>query len=416
MAKAAAKLSPFAPSRLPEMPAVPGVRLAACEAGIRYQGRTDLMLAAFEPGTIVAGVLTRSKTCSAPVLWCRAGLEHGKARALVVNSGNANAFTGKKGRESTRMTAEAAARAIGCGVEEVYLASTGVIGEPLDAGRFVHLLGDLAKSAKADAFEAAARAIMTTDTYAKLATRTAEIGGVPVVINGFCKGAGMMAPDMATMLCFIFTDAAISQPVLQGLLAGHAETTFNCMTVDGDTSTSDTCLLFATGAAAKRDQKPVSEAADPRLAAFSAALHDLLRDLAIQVAKDGEGMSKFVTIEIGGAESWAAARRIALACANSPILKTAISGEDPNWGRVVMAIGKAGEAADRDKLSIWFGPHIVARDGERAAEYVEETVAAYMKGREIVIRADVGVGSGSATVWTCDLTHDYISINADYRS
>ena len=313
MAKTAAKLSPFAPSRLPEMPAVPGVRLAACEAGIRYQGRTDLMLAAFEPGTTVAGVLTRSKTCSAPVLWCRAGLEHGRARALVVNSGNANAFTGKKGRDATRMTAEAAARAVGCGVEEVYLASTGVIGEPLDAGRFVHLLGDLAKSVKPDAFEAAARAIMTTDTYAKLATRTAEIGGVPVVINGFCKGAGMMAPDMATMLCFIFTDAAISQPVLQGLLAGHADTTFNCMTVDGDTSTSDTCLLFATGAAAKRGQKPVSEATDPRLAAFGAALHDLLRDLAIQVAKDGEGMSKFVTFEIGGAESWAAARTIALA-------------------------------------------------------------------------------------------------------
>jgi len=415
MAKAA-KLSPFAPSRLPQMPPVPGVRLAACEAGIRYRGRTDLMLAVLDPGTTAAGVLTRSKTSSAPVLWCRESLQHGRARALVVNSGNANAFTGKKGRDSTRMTAEAAARAVGCGVEEVYLASTGVIGEPLDAGRFVHLLGDLAKSVKPDAFEAAARAIMTTDTYAKLATRTAEIGGVPIVINGFCKGAGMMAPDMATMLCFVFTDAAISQPVLQGLLAGHADTTFNCMTVDGDTSTSDTCLLFATGAAAKRGQKPVSEATDPRLAAFGAALHDLLRDLAIQVAKDGEGMSKFVTFEIGGAESWAAARTIARACANSPIVKAAIFGEDPNWGRIVMAIGKAGEAADRDKLSIWFGPHIVARDGERAAEYVEETVAAYMKGREIVIRADVGVGSASATVWTCDLTHDYISINADYRS
>jgi len=416
MAKTAAKLSPFAPSQLPQMPPVPGVRLAACEAGIRYRGRTDLMLAVLDPGTTAAGVLTRSKTSSAPVLWCRAGLEHGRARALVVNSGNANAFTGKKGRESTRMTGEAAARAVGCGVEEVFLASTGVIGEPLDASRFVHLLSDLAKSAKADAFEPAARAIMTTDTYPKLATRSTEVGGVPVVINGFCKGAGMMAPDMATMLCFVFTDAAISQPVLQGLLAGHVETTFNCMTVDGDTSTSDTCLLFATGAAAKRGQQPVGEATDPRLAAFGAALHDLLRDLAIQVARDGEGASKFVTIEIAGAESWAAARRIALACANSPILKTAISGEDPNWGRVVMAIGKAGEAADRDKLSIWFGPHIVASDGERAAEYVEETVAAYMKGREILIRADVGVGSASATVWTCDLTHDYISINADYRS
>ena len=318
------------------------------------------------------------------MLWCRENLAHGRARALVVNSGNANAFTGKKGREATRMTVEAAARAVGCGADEVYVASTGVIGEPLDAGRFVHLLGGLAKSAKPDAFEAAARAIMTTDTYPKLATRTAEIGGVPVVINGFCKGAGMMAPDMATMLCFLFTDAAIAQPALQALLAAHADTTFNCMTVDGDTSTSDTCLLFATGAAAKRGQPLVGEASDPRLQAFSAALHDVLRDLAIQVAKDGEGLSKFVTIEIGGAESDAAARRIALTCANSPIVKAAIFGEDPNWGRVVMAIGKAGEAADRDKLSIWFGPHIVARDGERAAEYVEETVAAYMKNREIV--------------------------------
>jgi glutamate N-acetyltransferase/amino-acid N-acetyltransferase len=226
----------------------------------------------------------------------------------------------------------------------------------------------------------------------------------------------MIAPDMATMLCFIFTDAAIAAPALQALVTRHADTTFNCMTVDGDTSTSDTCLLFATGAAAARWQKPVAIADDPRLAGFSAALHDLMQDLAIQVAKDGEGLSKFVTFEIQGAESWAAARKIALACANSPILKTAIAGEDPNWGRVVMAIGKSGEAADRDKLSIWFGPHLVADKGERAADYVEKTVAAYMKNAEIVIRADVGVGTASATVWTCDLTHDYVSINADYRS
>ncbi len=416
MAKAAAKPSPFAPSRLPDMPAVAGVGLAACEAGIRYANRTDLMIAVLDAGTVAAGVLTRSKTCSAPVLWCRESLEHGQARALVVNSGNANAFTGKKGSEAARITAEAAAKAVGCAPNEIYLASTGVIGEPLDAGKFVHLLGGLAAAVKPEAFEVAARAIMTTDTYPKLATRTAEIGGIPVVLNGFCKGAGMIAPDMATMLCFIFTDAAIAQPALQGLLSGHVATTFNCMTVDGDTSTSDTCLLFATGAAARRGQQPIADAADPRLAGFGAALHDLMRDLAVQIAKDGEGLSKFVTIEISGAESWAAARRIALACANSPILKAAIFGEDPNWGRVVMAIGKSGEAADRDKLSIWFGPHIVARDGQRAAEYVEETVAAYMRGREIVIRADVGVGSGQATVWTCDLTHDYISINADYRS
>src|SRR5262245_28590228 len=276
MAKAT-KQSPFAPARLPQMPSVPGVRFAACEAGIRYKGRTDLMLAVFEPGTLAAGVLTRSKTSSAPVLRCRENLGHGRARGLVVNSGNANAFTGKKGREATQMTVEAGARAIGCGADEIYVASTGVIGEPLDAGRFVHLLDGLAKSAKPEAFEVAARAIMTTDTYPKLATRTAEIGGVPVVLNGFCKGAGMMAPDMATMLCFLFTDAAIAQPALQALLATHADTTFNCMTVDGDTSTSDTCLLFATGAAAKRGQPLVNEASDPRLQAFSAALHDLLR-------------------------------------------------------------------------------------------------------------------------------------------
>jgi glutamate N-acetyltransferase / amino-acid N-acetyltransferase len=416
MAKSGAKPSPFAPASLPAMPVVPGVRLAACEAGIRYQNRTDLMAVVLDPGTVAAGVLTQSKTCSAPVLWCRANLPHGKARAVVVNSGNANAFTGRKGSEATRLTAEAAAKAVGCAPNEVYVASTGVIGEPLDAGKFTHLLQGLTQSAIPDAFLTGARAIMTTDTYPKLATRTAKIGDVTVTINGFCKGAGMIAPDMATMLCFMFTDAAIAQPALQALLAKHAQTTFNCMTVDGDTSTSDTCLLFATGAAAKRGQQPVSEPGDPRLEAFSAALHDLMRDLAIQVAKDGEGLSKFVTIEIGGAESWAAARTIALACANSPILKAAIAGEDPNWGRVVMAIGKSGEAADRDKLSIWFGPHLVAKDGERAPSYVEKTVAAYMQGRDIVIRADVGVGKASATVWTCDLTHDYISINADYRS
>jgi glutamate N-acetyltransferase/amino-acid N-acetyltransferase len=415
MAKAA-KLSAFAPTRIPAMPALDGVRFAACEAGIRYRGRTDLMLGVLDAGTTAAGVLTRSKTCSAPVLWCREGLKGGKARALVVNSGNANAFTGRKGSEATRMTAEAAAKAVGCSPAEVFIASTGVIGEPLEAAKFTHLIEGLAGSAAPGAFEVATRAIMTTDTYPKLATRSAEIDGVPVVINGFCKGAGMIAPDMATMLAFVFTDAAIAAAPLQELLSRHVQTTFNCMTVDGDTSTSDTLLLFATGAAARRGQRIVTEPGDKRLEAFGAALHDLLRDLAIQVAKDGEGASKFVTFEITGAESWAAARTIALACANSPILKAAIFGEDPNWGRVVMAIGKAGEAADRDRLSIWFGPHLVAQNGERAPGYIEEAVAAYMKGREIVIRADVGVGSGAATVWTCDLTHDYISINADYRS
>ncbi len=416
MASTPAKISPFAPKSLAQLPSVAGVAFATCEAGIRYKGRTDLMVARLDAGTSAAGVLTRSKTCSAPVLWCRESLKSGKARALIVNSGNANAFTGKRGSEATRLTAEAAARAVGCAPNEVYVASTGVIGEPLEAGKFVHLLEGLAASAKADAFDAAARAIMTTDTYPKLATRQVEIGDIPVTINGFCKGAGMIAPDMATMLCFIFTDAVVAAPALQEMVAAHADTTFNCMTVDGDTSTSDTCLVFATGAAAQRGQKAITSVADAHAAAFSAALHDLMQDLAIQVARDGEGISKFVTFEIQGAESWAAARRIALACANSPILKTAIAGEDPNWGRVVMAIGKSGEAADRDKLSIWFGPHLVADQGERAAGYVEKTVAEYMKNGEIVIRADVGVGSASATVWTCDLTHDYVSINADYRS
>lgn len=410
------KASPFAPGVLPEVAPLDGVRFATAQAGIRYQNRTDLMVAVMDEGTTAAGVLTQSKTCSAPVLWCRKSLKHGTARILVVNSGNANAFTGMKGRAAVEATAEAAAEAAGCKDKDVYIASTGVIGEPLDPAKFTHLLANLAQTAVPDGFEAAARAIMTTDTYAKLATRTALIGGTPVSISSFCKGAGMIAPDMATMLCFIFTDAAISAGALQDLLNEHVKTTFNSMTVDGDTSTSDTCLLFATGAAAARGQKPVTKAKSKRLKDFSNALHDLMRDLAIQVAKDGEGISKFVTFIVEGAESVSAARKIALSCANSPILKTAIAGEDPNWGRVVMAVGKSGEAADRDRLAIWFGDHCVARDGERAEEYDEATVAKYMKNGEITIRVDAGVGKDTATVWTCDLTHDYVSINADYRS
>ena len=416
MATGDAKVSPFAPAKLADVPAIDGVRFAACEAGIRYKNRTDLMVAVFDAGTTAVGVLTQSKTCSAPVLWCRQSLKGGKARVLVVNSGNSNAFTGKKGREAVQMTAEFAGKAVGCGPEEVYLASTGVIGEPLDASKFAHLLDGLAKTATAGTCADAARAIMTTDTYPKLASRTARIGDVEVTINGFCKGAGMIAPDMATMLCFLFTDAAVTAAALQKVVASGAATSFNCMTVDGDTSTSDTCLMFATGAAAKRGQKRVEDAADPALAEFTAATHDLLKELAIMVAKDGEGVSKFVTLQIEGAESDAAARVIGLSIANSPLVKTAIAGEDPNWGRIVMAVGKAGEAADRDKLSIWFGQTIVAQNGERAATYDEPTMATYMKAREIDIRVDVGIGKGTATIWTCDLTHDYISINADYRS
>jgi glutamate N-acetyltransferase / amino-acid N-acetyltransferase len=410
------KPSPFAPKTLAKLPKIDGVRFATAEAGIRYKNRTDLMVAVFDHDTVAAGVLTKSKTCSAAVLWCRQNLKGGKARALVVNSGNANTFTGKKGSEAVRLTVEYAAKAARCDDSEVYVASTGVIGEPMDASKFTGLLAKLAKDAKADAFEAAGRAIITTDTYPKLATRSVKIGDTEVHLNGFCKGAGMIAPDMATMLCFLFTDAAIAQPVLQHMLAAHAKTTFNCMTVDGDTSTSDTCLLFASGQAQKRGQGPITDAADPRLAAFDAALHDLMRDLAIQVAKDGEGVSKFVTIEVSGAENWEAARKIGLSLGNSPLLKTALSAGDPNWGRVVMAVGKTGEAADRDRISIYFGDQVIARNGERAVEYKEEAVAAYMAGREIVIRVDVGVGHGKATIWTCDLTHEYVSINADYRS
>jgi len=409
-------VSPFAPAALVSLPPIDGVAFATAEAGIRYKGRTDLLLAVLDEGTSVAGVLTQSKTASAPVLICRKHLKKGSARAIVVNSGNANAFTGKRGREAVDITVERAVEAVGCKPHEVFVASTGVIGEPLDAGKFAHLLTELAERAESDAFDKAARAIMTTDTYPKLATRTALIGDTEVTINGFCKGAGMIAPDMATMLCFIFTDAAISAEALQALITQHAQTTFNCMTVDGDTSTSDTCLIFATGRAAARGQKPVIKAKSKKLQAFSDALHDLMRDLAIQVAKDGEGLSKFVTFEVAGAKSWSAARKIGLACANSPILKTAIAGEDPNWGRVVMAVGKSGEAANRDKLTIWLGPHCVARNGERAEEYDEKTAAAYMKNSDILIRIDAGVGNAAATVWTCDLTHAYISINADYRS
>ena len=408
--------SPFTPASLPDVPAIDGVRFATAEAGIRYKGRTDLLLAVLDPGTVAAGVTTQSKTCSAPVLWCREQLKHGRARALVVNSGNANAFTGRKGHEAVEITVEAAAKAVGGKPDEVYVASTGVIGEPMDATKFAGLLGDLGKSAKPDAWHAAARAIMTTDTYPKIAVRRVKMGDQEVTLAGICKGSGMIAPDMATMLCFMFTDAAISQPVLQRLVADTADKTFNCTTVDGDTSTSDTVLLFATGKAAERGAPAIHDIADPSLAPFAEALTGVMHDLAISVIKDGEGLTKFVTMEVLGAENDRAARRIAFTLANSPILKTAIAGEDPNWGRVVMAVGKSGEAADRDRLAIWFGPHLVAREGERAPDYSEAVAATYMKNPEIVIRVDVGIGSGKATVWTCDLTHGYVSINADYRS
>jgi glutamate N-acetyltransferase/amino-acid N-acetyltransferase len=409
-------VSPFAPKGLPDAPLIAGVRFATAEAGIRYKGRTDLLLAVFDPGTVAAGVLTRSRTRSAPVEWCAKALKTGNARALVVNSGNANAFTGKKGREAVEITADAAAKAVGCASDEVFIASTGVIGEPMQAEKFSHLLAGLAHEAKPDAWHSAARAILTTDTFPKLVTRTAKIGGIEVTLAGFCKGAGMIQPDMATMLCFVFTDAPIASTALQPLVASAADTTFNCVTIDGDTSTSDTLLVFATGAAEKRGAPRIKDANDPRLEGFADALHGLMRDLAILVAKDGEGITKFVTVRVEGAENDKAARTIGFAIANSPLVKTAIAGEDANWGRVVMAVGKAGEAADRDKLSIWFGQQLVAKEGERAAAYEEAVIARYMKGEEIEIRVDVGVGNGCATIWTCDLTHGYIDINASYRS
>ena len=410
------KVSPFAPKVLPHLPAIDGVRFASCAAGIRYPGRTDLLLALFDPGTTVAGVLTRSKTASAPVEWCRARLEHGTARALMVNSGNANAFTGKRGRDAVKLTAEAAAAAADCLEADVYIASTGVIGEPLDPSKFTSLLAGLAANAGPEGIDQAARAIMTTDTYPKLAMRQAEIEGVPVTINGIAKGAGMIAPDMATMLAFLFTDAAIEPGPLHEILSPAVDATFNAITIDGDTSTSDTLLLFATGTAASRGAPRIGLPHDPRLASFRAGLTEVLLDLAHQVVKDGEGATKFVTVRVTGAESARAARRIAFAVANSPLVKTAIAGEDPNWGRIVMAVGKAGEAADRDRLAISFGDIQVAKEGEVAPTYSEALGAAYMKREEIAITVDVGVGDASSTVWTCDLTADYIAINADYRS
>jgi glutamate N-acetyltransferase/amino-acid N-acetyltransferase len=410
------KLSPFAPKRLPQLPAIDGVRLATAAAGIRYPGRIDLMLALFDPGTTVAGVLTKSKTASAPVDWCRAHLAHGMARALVVNSGNANAFTGKRGKEAVKLTAEAAAQVADCLEADVYIASTGVIGEPLDARKITSLLDRLASEAKEDAFADAARAMMTTDTYPKLATRKAEIDGVSISINGIAKGAGMIAPDMATMLAFLFTDAAIEPQALRASLDPAVDETLNAITIDSDTSTSDMALIFATGRSVARGAPRIADGNDLRLAGFRLALHDVLHDLAHQIVKDGEGLTKFVTVKVTGAETKEAARAIAKSIANSPLVKTAIAGEDPNWGRIVAAVGKAGEAANRDRLAIWLGDILVAKAGEVAPDYREAQGAAYMKRPEIAIAVDVGIGKGAATIWTCDLTQDYIAINADYRS
>jgi glutamate N-acetyltransferase/amino-acid N-acetyltransferase len=415
-------ISPLAPTNVPEMPAIAGVRLATAAAGIRYKGRTDVLLAVMDKGTAVAGVFTKSKCPSAPVEWCRAKLKRGKsskgglARVLVVNSGNANAFTGKTGKQATTLTASIAAKAVGCRPDEVFLASTGVIGEPLDATKFDGVLGTLAQSAAPDGWMAAAKAIMTTDTFPKVATATAKLGKAKVTINGMAKGAGMIAPDMATMLSFVFTDAPIAAGALQSLLKAGVEDTFNAVTIDGDTSTSDTLLAFATGAAAANGAPKITRASDPRLKAFTKAFYAVLADLSEQVARDGEGARKLVEIIVEGAVTKASARKIAMSVANSPLVKTAIAGEDANWGRVVMAVGKAGEPANRDKLSISFNGIRVASKGARDPAYDEVEVSAAMKNPTIQIRIALGLGRGRDRVLTCDLTKEYVAINGDYRS
>ncbi len=408
-----AAVSPLAPAGFPSLPPIAGVRLASHAAGIRYQGRDDLMLAELAPGSTVAGVFTQSTMPGQPVIWCRECLPRGLVRAIVVNSGNANVFTGRAGRAVVESTAAAAARVFACDPREVYIASTGVIGEPPPAERIGPVLPTVAAQLGPAAWERAARAIMTTDTFPKGATATTEIGGAPVQINGFCKGSGMIAPDMATMLAFLFTDANLPSAVLQALLVEANEPSFNSVTVDGDTSTSDTVLLCATGQAR---HAAVASPGDPLLAGFRSALRAVMTGLAQQIARDGEGAQKFVTIEVSGAESDRAARRIGLAIGNSPLVKTALAAGDANWGRIVMAVGKAGEKADRDRLGIAVGGVRIAAQGGPVPGYDEAPVAAHMAGREIHIAVDLGIGSGKATVWTCDLTHGYIDITGSYRS
>ena len=398
------------------MPPVAGVKLATAAAGIRYPGRVDVLLALLDEGTSVAGVFTRSKCPSAPVDWCRAQLKGGRARVLVVNSGNANAFTGKSGRAATKLTGKLAAAAAGCSPSAVFLASTGVIGEPLDAAKFGAVMDQLVTGAAPRAWQEAAAAIMTTDTFPKGAAAIARLGATPVTICGIAKGAGMIAPDMATMLSFVFTDAPVSPQVLQTLLKQGVVDTFNAVTIDGDTSTSDTLLAFATGAAAARGVPKITTMSDPRLPALRKGFDAVLANLAEQVARDGEGARKLVEIIVEGAVSKPSARRIALSIANSPLVKTAIAGEDANWGRVVMAVGKAGERADRDRLSIWFGGIRVAHKGERDPGYDEAAVSAVMKKPEITLKVALGLGRGKDRVLTCDLTKEYVAINGDYRS
>ncbi len=411
-------VSPLAPKKTAKPKALSGMRLSAMASGARYKGRDDVLLVELDKTARIAGVFTRSKMPSAAVDLSRAHLAatKGRARAILVNAGNANAFTGAAGAKAAALTAKAAAQKISCAPHDVLVASTGVIGEVLETAPLLKALEEA--DGMAD-WQAAARAIMTTDTFPKLASASAKFGNQTITLTGIAKGSGMIAPDMATMLAFVFTDAALPVGVLKKLLSAANAESFNCVTVDGDTSTSDTCLLVATGA------KPINGATiksadDKRLAAFKKALSDLMQDLAQQVARDGEGITKLMTIEVSGAENNAAARQIALAIGNSPLVKTAIAGADANWGRIVMAVGKSGEKAARDKLAISIGGVKVARNGKVVPGYKEAPVARHMKGKEISIAVNVGMksgkGAGQARIWASDLTHGYISINADYRS
>lgn len=402
--------SPLAPAQFPTLPNVAGVRFGTLAAGIKYQNRSDVMLAELAPGTSIAGVFTQSATRSAAVLDCqkKLGLPAAEGAAILVNSGNANAFTGHRGMASVEALTKALADQLKLSETRVFTASTGVIGEPLPHEKISTRMPELIADLDAEGIAMAAQAIMTTDTYPKGASAQVETPSGPVNIVGIAKGSGMIAPDMATMLAYIFTDAQIEQAELQGLLSLLNEVTFNAITVDSDTSTSDTLILAATGASGHR--------VSAQNLAFVEGLHQVMRDLAHQVVRDGEGARKFVEVRLTGAASDQDAKQHAKAIANSPLVKTALAGEDPNWGRIVMALGKSGAAAERDLIKIWLGDILVAEQGWVAASYSEERGAAYMKNAELVIAVDLGIGNGAATVWTCDLTHDYISINADYRS
>ena len=404
------EVSPLAPAGFPDLPIIDGVRFAAAEAGVKYQGRKDVTLIELAQGSTVAGVFTKSATRSANVLDCqkKVGLDSDLGAAFIINSGNSNAFTGRAGDGSVAAICEAVAAATGLPETRVFTSSTGVIGERLPHDRITAKVGELVQGLTPDAIEDAALGIMTTDTYAKGASTEVVIDGKPVKIAGIAKGSGMIAPDMATMLVYIFTDAKVSRPVLQQTLSELTDVTFNAITVDSDTSTSDTLLLGATGAS----DVEITETTG----AFRDGLHQVMQELAHLVVRDGEGATKFVEIAVTGAASDADANTHALAIANSPLVKTAIAGEDPNWGRIVMAIGKSGAAADRDLLTIRFGDILVAEKGWVAESYTEEAGAAYMKAQELKISVDLGLDAGKATVWTCDLTHGYITINADYRS